>query len=178
MYVSYLKRPAILKFLWGVMKQSTQKFRVRTNGSEKWFSLMSQSSLKTCMSNLTKILRVNEKTKPQNCTLFTIYAHKSESSFPGSSGRIKSVPQIRLFRTYWILFVGFLSALASFHPEKLFAHFAPLPEPNNGKTMHFIFCQKLTPNTAMKQLSKQKAEQPCRYVELYKNVWKLCIIMR
>ena len=36
--------------------------------------------------------------------------------------------------------------------------------------MDFIFCQKVTPNTAMKQLNKQKAEKPCRYVELYKRV--------
>ena len=141
------------------MKQSTQKFRARTNCSENVVHV--SSSLKTCMSNLTKILRVSEKTKPQNCTLFIIYAHKSESSFPGSSDRIRSVPQIRLSQTYWTLFVGlcfFSLHWLHFIQENFFAHFAPLPEPDNGKTMDFIFCQKLTPNTAMKLLNKQKAE--------------------
>ena len=91
------------------MKQSAQKYLV--NSGKKVVYV--QISLKTCIPNLTKILRVNEKTKPQTCTLFTIYAHKSESSFPGSSASIKSVPRIRLSQTYWTLFVGFLgSALA------------------------------------------------------------------
>ena len=167
-HVSCQKKATNFTFLSGCWNEVRKKQQVR------WLKLVVVLiGMKICVWNLTKIPRVYEKTKQSNCTLFTIYAHKSFSSFPGYSVNTKTTPLIVLFRTHCSLFF----ALASFHPGRLFAHFAPSSRPDNGKTMDFIFCQKLTPNTAMKQLNKQKAESRADMLNCI-NVWKLCIIMR